>query len=75
MARPHDVLGVAVDAPFDTVVARYRTLAQQHHPDKGGDVARFRAVTAAYEALRAKHVKRGPFDDIFDVIAKEHREC
>lgn len=41
----------------------YRAAARAAHPDRGGDVARFRAVTAAYAALqttqdRARYAKR-----------------
>ena len=32
---------------------RYQKLAQQHHPDRGGDQARFMEIRAAYEMLRA----------------------
>ena len=29
----------------------YRRLALEHHPDKGGDPARFQLIVTAYEAL------------------------
>jgi hypothetical protein len=44
-------LGLPADAPWATVKQAYRRLAALHHPDKGGDSARFRAVRAAYELL------------------------
>jgi DnaJ-domain-containing protein 1 len=44
-------LDLPADAPWDAIKQTYRRLAAQHHPDKGGDPARFRAVRAAYEIL------------------------
>jgi DNA-J related protein/DnaJ domain len=38
-------------ASWETVKQAYRRLAAQHHPDRGGDSARFRAVREAYEIL------------------------
>ena len=45
-------LDLPVDAPWETIKQTYRRLAAQHHPDKGGDPARFRAIRAAYEILQ-----------------------
>lgn len=74
MAKPHDTLGVAPDATADEVRAAYKRLAMKHHPDRpGGDAEQFRRVQAAYDALRAKHVAVGPFDDIFSDIAREYK--
>jgi len=39
------------NAPRDTIQRAYRRLAARHHPDKGGDPARFRAIRGAYECL------------------------
>ncbi|MHB8535024.1 MAG: DNA-J related domain-containing protein [Sulfuricaulis sp.] len=44
-------LELPADAPWETVRQAYRRLAAQHHPDKGGDPARFRAIRGAYECL------------------------
>jgi len=44
-------LDLPADAPWETIKQTYRRLAAQHHPDKGGDPARFRAIRAAYEIL------------------------
>lgn len=47
------VLGFAGAAvTFDSVERRYKELAQKHHPDKGGDAARFAEITAAREEAR-----------------------
>jgi len=45
-------LDLPADAPWETIKQAYRRLAAQHHPDKGGDPARFRAIRAAYEILQ-----------------------
>lgn len=71
MAKPHEILGVAVDASLQEVQAAYRRLAREHHPDKGGDIAQFQRVAAAFRALRAKSEAAGLFDDLFTDIAKE----
>lgn len=44
-------LGLPADATWDMVERVYRRLAAKHHPDKGGDAARFREIRAAYEIL------------------------
>jgi len=44
-------LELPADAPWETIKQAYRRLAAQHHPDKGGDPARFRAIRGAYEIL------------------------
>ena len=47
----YDVLGVAKNATTDEIKRAYRKLASQHHPDKGGDTARFQQVQSAYAVL------------------------
>lgn len=46
------VLGLGVDAGWADVQGRYRRLAGETHPDRGGDGARFLVVREAYELLR-----------------------
>jgi hypothetical protein len=43
------VLGVAPTADATIIEAAWRVLAKRHHPDAGGDPARFRAIQEAYE--------------------------
>ena len=44
-------LSLPPDANWETVKQAYRRQAATHHPDKGGDPARFRAIREAYEIL------------------------
>lgn len=46
------VLGVRRSAPLDEVVARYRELAQLHHPDRGGSDARMARINVAADRAR-----------------------
>lgn len=47
----YDILGVARDSDAETIKRAYRKLAGQHHPDRGGDTARFQEIQNAYETL------------------------
>lgn len=51
MNNLYDSLGVPRDASPDAIRAAYRKKAQAHHPDKGGDVAKFQAIQTAYDVL------------------------
>jgi DnaJ domain len=42
------LLGVSPEASRSTVRNSYRSLAKAHHPDIGGDAARFRLLNQAY---------------------------
>ena len=57
--NPYIELDVPVDASLETIKQQYRTLAQMHHPDKGGDENIFKRIKLAYEILsdpiRRKH--------------------
>lgn len=46
-----DVLGLKPGASRAEIKAAYRRAASEHHPDRGGDEARFKEIRAAYEAL------------------------
>lgn len=60
--RALDVLGLEADASLEEARAAWRSLAKQHHPDvRPNDeaaAARFRAVQAAWEVLRAAEERR-----------------
>lgn len=46
------VLDLPADADWSQVQGRYRKLAAQYHPDRGGDTREFMQVREAYEILR-----------------------
>lgn len=60
--NPYEVLGVPKTASQDDIKRAYRKLASQHHPDKGGDTARFQQIQSAYDLL-SDPVKRNEFDN------------
>ena len=61
MTDHYATLGVARTATQDEIKRAFRKLASQHHPDKGGDTARFQAIQAAYDVL-GDPTKRRAYD-------------
>ena len=59
--NPYTELDVPVDASLETIKQRYRTLAQMHHPDKGGNEELFKQIKLAYEIL-SDPVRRKQYD-------------
>lgn len=57
----YEILGVAPDADTAAIKKAYRSLAQQNHPDKGGDVERFKAIQKAYDVLSDEE-RRATYD-------------
>jgi molecular chaperone DnaJ len=51
MATLYDTLGVPKSASADEIKKAYRKLAREHHPDSGGDEARFKEIQGAYDVL------------------------
>lgn len=51
MTDHYATLGVAKNASQDEIKRAFRKLASQHHPDKGGDTAKFQSIQAAYDVL------------------------
>ena len=51
MTDYYQTLGVDRNAAPDAIKKAYRKLASQHHPDKGGDKAKFQEIQSAYDTL------------------------
>lgn len=51
MTTHYETLGVSRTATPEEIKKAYRKLASQHHPDKGGDTAKFQQVEEAYRIL------------------------
>ena len=49
--NPYQVLGINESADTATIKEAYRNLAREHHPDRGGDVEKFKEATEAYSIL------------------------
>jgi len=62
----YGTVGVDKNADEDEIRQAYRSKAQQEHPDKGGDVAKFQALQHAYDVL-ADPDKRRRYDAGEDV--------
>ncbi|HET9174436.1 MAG TPA: molecular chaperone DnaJ [Candidatus Saccharimonadales bacterium] len=48
----YEVLGVGKDASPDEIKKAFRRAAIEHHPDRGGDEAKFKEINEAYEVLK-----------------------
>jgi len=66
MTTAYETLGVERNASDEEIKRAYRKLAAKHHPDKGGDTAKFQEIQSAYETLsdpqkRQQHDNPNPF--------------
>lgn len=66
MTDAYQTLGVGRNASEAEIKKAYRTMASKHHPDKGGDTAKFQEIQSAYETLtdpqkRHQHDNPNPF--------------
>ena len=57
----YDTLGFSESDGSDDIKKAYRKLANQHHPDKGGDTNKFQQIQAAYDAI-GDDQKRAQYD-------------
>jgi len=56
----YSILGVSEDADASTIKKAYRKLAQQNHPDKGGNADKFKEINEANDVLSSD--KRQEYD-------------
>lgn len=61
MSDYYETLGVGKTASADEIKKAYRKLAAQHHPDRGGDTAKFQEIQEAYSTL-SDASKRAQYD-------------
>ena len=57
----YKILGVEKNASADEIKKAFRKLALKHHPDKGGDEAKFKEANEAYQVL-SDQKKRAEYD-------------
>lgn len=67
----YKVLGVEKNASDNTIKQAYKKLAKQHHPDVGGDEAKFKQISEAYETLKNPETRKAydnpnPFEGMGD---------
>jgi DnaJ-class molecular chaperone len=68
--NPWTILGLQPGADFTAIKAAYKQLAQKHHPDKGGKVSDWLAISDAYETLKKKKyvpILEGPSTQMLDI--------
>jgi curved DNA-binding protein len=58
----YETLGIAKTASPEEIKRAYRKLASTHHPDKGGDTAKFQEIEEAYRVLSDPE-KRAQYDN------------
>lgn len=54
----YDILGISRDSTIDDIKKAYKKAALAHHPDKGGNVEKFKEVNAAAETLTDEKKRR-----------------
>jgi DnaJ-class molecular chaperone len=54
----YSVLGVSKGADTEEIRKAYKTLAREHHPDKGGDPEKFKELSQAHEILSDDQKRR-----------------
>lgn len=70
----YSVLGVEPDADAETIRRAYRSQAKRHHPDAGGNPARFQQITLAHKVLahpdrRKRYDATGAVDETSEIDA------
>jgi molecular chaperone DnaJ len=59
----YKALGVSESASEKDIKTAFRKLSKQHHPDSGGDEAKFKEISAAYDVLGDAD-KRKEYDEV-----------
>lgn len=62
MSDYYSILGISKSASQDEIKKAYRKLAAIHHPDRGGDTAKFQEIQAAYDVL-SNPQKKSEYDN------------
>lgn len=62
----YELLGVEKDVDDNTLKKTYRKLAMKHHPDRGGDPAKFQEIQQAYDVLSDENKRK-----VYDRYGKE----
>lgn len=73
MENHYTTLGVAENATPDEIKKAYRKLASSHHPDKGGDAEKFKAIQVAYDTI-GDATKRAEYDHIRKFGGQAHQQ-
>ena len=61
MKNYYEVLGVDEKATTEEITKAFKNLAKQHHPDRGGDEAKFKEINEAHDTLKSSQ-KRHDYD-------------
>lgn len=59
--NPYEQLDIDREASYEEIKAAYLKQASKHHPDKGGDIERFKLIKKSYEIL-CDPFRRSTFD-------------
>jgi len=62
MTDYYNTLGISRGASDDEIKKAYKKLAMKHHPDRGGDTAKFQSIQEAYATLSDPE-KRNQYDN------------
>jgi len=57
MTDHYQTLGLQPNATVDQIKKAYRSLAMKHHPDRGGDQAKFKDISVAYDTLSDQNTR------------------
>ena len=64
IANPWSVLGVHRKSTLEEIKARYRQLAAENHPDKGGDADKAAEIASAYKILTTPALVKSYIDTL-----------